>query len=196
MDIRLDKITARYGEKDVLKNFSAVFREKQTTVVMGSSGLGKTTLLNVLMGILRPVSGTLSGMPEKISVVFQEDRLFEEFSAIENVRAVLRRKQDTSRVEDSLKEIGLADSMEMPVSKLSGGMRRRVAIVRALLADSDVLLLDEPFKGLDTETKGMVIRFLLEHAKDKTVIVVTHDEDEAKMLGGSILSLDPCVTQN
>ena len=191
MDIVIHQITARYEKKDILRDFSAVIPEKQTTVIMGSSGCGKTTLLYLLMNLLHPAAGTISGVPDKISVVFQEERLCEDFSAVENIQLVLRKKQKDNVVEDSLREIGLGDSLPMPVSQLSGGMRRRVAIVRAVLAESDAILLDEPFKGLDADTKATVINFLMRKTKGKTVILVTHDEEEATLLGDHVLRLEP-----
>ncbi len=186
MDIIMENITARYDKKDILKDFSAVFPEQSTTVIMGASGCGKTTLLHLLLNLLHPVSGTISGVPDRISVVFQEDRLCEDFSAVENVRLVLRKYRDND-IEESLRQIGLGDSLHMPVSQLSGGMRRRVAIVRAILAESDLILLDEPFKGLDANTKTVVIRYLQQKTKGKTVVLVTHDEEEASLLADKVI---------
>ena len=189
MDIVLEKITAGYEKKVVLRNFSAVIPEKRTTVIMGASGSGKTTLLYLLLRLIRPVSGTVNGVPEKLGVVFQEDRLCEDFSAIENIQLVLRKKTKYTIIEDSLREIGLGDSLHMPVSQLSGGMRRRVAVVRALRAENDAIFLDEPFKGLDAGTKSTVIHFLRKMKAERTVVFITHDEEEAALLGDKVIRL-------
>ena len=156
---------------------------------MGPSGCGKTTLLNLLMGLVPPDDGTISGVPAKKSAVFQEDRLCMCFSAVTNVRMVCSRKITTEMIESHLATIGLKDSMHMPVLELSGGMQRRVAIVRAVLAESEIIFLDEPFKGLDAETKQSVMQYVKANTQGKTVVMVTHDEEEAKSMGGHLINI-------
>jgi len=153
---------------------------------MGSSGCGKTTLLNILLGFESPDNGTISGIPDNISAVFQENRLCEDFSALSNVRAVLKSKREQQKAISILNAFNLGDSINKPIKNLSGGMKRRVAIARALVAESDLLILDEPFKGLDDYTKTQVMQCLAEHLKNKTVILVTHDESEAIYLKAKI----------
>ena len=153
---------------------------------MGPSGCGKTTLLRILMGFEKPDAGSITGMPEKLSAVFQENRLTEDFSGVENICLVLERGTRKERVELAewhLARMGLKDSMEQPVRELSGGMKRRVAIIRAVLAEANLILLDEPFKGLDEVTKDTVMEYFMESTKEKTTIVVTHDPLEVKKLG-------------
>ena len=117
-------------------------------MLMGPSGIGKTTLLLLLLGLVSPDSGEITGLPEKVSVIFQEDRLCEDFSALSNVAMVLPRGGEET-ASALLKALGLEEAMRQPVHTLSGGMKRRVAIARGLAADSPLLLMDEPFKGLD-----------------------------------------------
>lgn len=195
MDIIVGRVSKCFGDNRVLDNFSAVIREKQTTCIMGPSGCGKTTLMYILMGLMAPDSGTVEGVPEEKSAVFQEDRLCEAFSAVTNVRMVCDKNTDERTIQEHLSEIGLEDSLFLPVSKLSGGMRRRVALVRAVLAPGDSLFLDEPFKGLDDKLKESVISYVKTRAKNKTIILVTHDEDEALAMGGNMIRMERHFTQ-
>ena len=190
MNITVKHLSKSFGAKRVLRDFSAFFGEGETTCVMGPSGCGKTTLLFLLMGLLEPDTGTIAGVPLRKSAVFQEDRLCETFTAVANVRMTCPTGVSRETTVRHLTEIGLDDSLSLPVSELSGGMRRRVAIVRAVLAGGDVLFFDEPFKGLDAELKRHVIRYVTENTKGKTVIVVTHDEDEARELGGRLIDME------
>jgi NitT/TauT family transport system ATP-binding protein len=191
MNIHINNISKRFGDKIVLRNFSSIIYGHQYNFIMGPSGCGKTTLLNILMGFILPDDGTITGVPEKKSAVFQEDRLCESFSAVSNVRMVCSRNMDTQTIGKHLTRVGIKeDSIHLPVSKLSGGMRRRVAIVRAILAESEILFLDEPLKGLDSDTKQLVIQYIKANTQGKTVIMVTHDEDEVKKLNGNLICMD------
>jgi NitT/TauT family transport system ATP-binding protein len=190
LNIKIDKISKSFGDKKVLVNFSAVLYENQFNCIMGPSGCGKTTLLNILMGFLSPDSGTVTGVPEIKSAVFQEDRLCEQFSAVSNIRMVISKKVDTDDIIKHLNNVGIGNnSIYLPVCELSGGMRRRVAIVRAVMAESGIIFLDEPFKGLDEETKTTVIKYVKEHAKGKTLVLVTHNIDEARNFSGNIIQM-------
>jgi len=190
MDIIADRVSKRFGDNQVLENFSAVIREKQTTCIMGPSGCGKTTLMYMLMGLMAPDSGTIEGVPSRKSAVFQEDRLCEPFSAVANIRMVCDKSTGDDTIQEHLSAIGLGDSLLIPVGKLSGGMRRRVALVRAVLAPGDTLFLDEPFKGLDDKLKESVISYVKTRAKDITIVLVTHDEDEALAMGGNMIRME------
>ena len=189
MAIELQNVSKFFGEKQVLQNFSHVFPEGELTCVMGPSGCGKTTLLSLLLGLEQPDSGRVLGMEgRRKSAVFQEDRLCENAGAVSNLRLVnptLTREE----AEAMLRDLDLGDSLRQPVRTLSGGMKRRVAILRALAADYDVLLCDEPFKGLDQATKALVMDYFLGKTKGKTVILVTHDQGETEALGGHFLLL-------
>ena len=151
---------------------------------MGESGCGKTTLVNIIMGLEKADAGEISGIPKKIAAVFQDDLLCEDFSAISNVRAVTGNKLSKNDVITALGKLGLTkEDVSSPVRELSGGMKRRVAIARALLADSDLVIMDEPFKGLDEDTRRNTAKFVLNETKPKTLVVITHSPEEAELLG-------------
>ena len=173
MAIELQNVSKAFGEKQVLQDFSHTFPEGELTCVMGPSGCGKTTLLSLLLGLEQPDAGDILG---------------ENASAVSNIRLV-NPALSKGEAEAMLRELGLGDSLGQPVRTLSGGMKRRVAILRALAAEYDVLFCDEPFKGLDQATKAQVLDYFLARTQGKTVLVVTHDPEEAKSLGGHTLLL-------
>ena len=188
MDIAVKNVYKAYGDKKVLNDISVAFPDGRCTCIMAESGKGKTTLLRLIMGMEAPDSGSITGVPERLSVVFQEDRLCEDFSIAANIRMVLNK--DTDRSDDDIRkllsELSLDEDIETPVSKLSGGMKRRVAIARAIAYDSDWLILDEPFKGLDETTRDKVIDTITQ--KRKSVIMVSHNLAEAERMNATILN--------
>jgi NitT/TauT family transport system ATP-binding protein len=185
-DITLHGISKRFGDRIVLENFSAVFPAGETSVLMGVSGGGKTTLLRLILGLETLDGGEISGVPAKCAAVFQEDRLCPQLTALGNVLlAAGRRKEREAR--DLLGRLGLAESINTPAADLSGGMRRRTALARALCADWDLLVLDEPFKGLDEATRRTAIETVREQTEGRTVLLVTHDPTEAKAFGDNII---------
>lgn len=188
MDIMVSGIRKSFGDKKVLDGFNALIKENKLTCIMGPSGCGKTTLLQILMGLEPQDQGTISGMPDKKSAVFQEDRLCESFNAVSNVRMVCGKGMKDSVIAAHLQSIGIMD-LTQPVREFSGGMKRRVAIVRAILAKSDILFLDEPFKGLDDDTKNLVMAYVSENARNRTVILVTHSLDEARALDCDMIQM-------
>lgn len=188
-DIVVSHLYKAFDGKQVLSDFSAIFPEKTVTAVMGYSGVGKTTLLRILMGLEAMDNGTVTGIQgARLAVVFQEDRLLEFMTPVGNIRLTAPSLSEEA-IRKELTAMGLGGCMTQPVRELSGGMRRRVAILRALLAEGDVLLLDEPFKGLDEETKACVIERTRILSAGKTVILVTHDEREAKAMGAEVIEL-------
>lgn len=189
MKLEIRNLWKSYGEKCVLHGFSAEIPLGETTVIMGPSGCGKTTLLGILLGFVSPDNGTITGMPSKKAAVFQEDRLCSDFSALSNVKLVMSRG-DPLRAKELLCALGLEGDMNKPVRELSGGMQRRVAIARALAYDSELVVLDEPFKGLDEITKASVMDVVRHYTAGKTVIAVTHDPEEAAYLGGKIIKME------
>ena len=188
MDIIIKNLCKSFGEKQVLKDVNAVIKEKRTTCLMGQSGVGKTTLLNIMMGLEKADSGVIENLPKLKSAVFQENRLCESFSVITNIKMANGSLSDDTIMEH-LKAVGLENEAKSKVSTLSGGMKRRVALVRAILALKDVLFLDEPFKGLDEETLAAVQNYLYQNTKGLTVVMVTHQAEDAKALGAEILYL-------
>ena len=196
-NIRIKNISKAYGDKQVLNCISKEFPSGETTVIMGASGCGKTTLLRILLGLEMPDSGEVIGMPEKGSVLFQEDRLCEDASAYENIALVLERKRTRAqrdaqrrKIEQEAAQVGItAEDLTQNVMELSGGMRRRIALLRALLYEADCVVLDEPFKGLDAATKQIVMQYVKEKTAGKTTFLVTHEQAEADFFGGNIWNL-------
>lgn len=187
-DIIVCNITKQYGNKLVLNQLNAVFPYGKITCIMGPSGCGKTTLLNLLLGLEIPDAGLIQGMEHlKLAAVFQEDRLCEEFDAITNVKMAVGEEVSITEIQEHFRLVELTDYEGKPVSNLSGGMRRRVAIVRAILAKSDLLIMDEPLKGLDARLKQKVLYYLKSVIEGKTVIMVTHDIEETQFLADKIL---------
>ena len=189
-DIILTDISKSFDGKKVLKDVSVSFGTGQTVCIRGRSGIGKTTLLRIIAGLTEPDSGTVTGVPERIGFVFQEDRLCEDFSALSNIRLVTGRALPKEQIIQHLEELELAESALQPVRGFSGGMKRRVALARAICADPDLLILDEPFKGLDPDLRLRVIDYIKKHTEGKTVICVTHDVSEAMYMGAVIIDLD------
>ena len=188
MTLTAHHITVHFGENTVINDFSSTFRTG-ITCILGPSGCGKTTLLRTLMGLITPDTGevlTDTPMPRQ-SVLFQENRLIENMSAISNIRFVCP-KRSAQEISDALSAVGLG-SLNLPVRLFSGGMQRRVALVRALLAEFDVLFLDEPFTGLDDNTRDSLLPMLYQYTAGKTVLLVTHDETLAGQLGARVLRM-------
>ena len=175
MEIHIENLCKSYGGSPVLKNVSFT-AGPGVTCIMAPSGSGKTTLLRILLGLERPDSGTV-GLPEKCrwSAAFQEDRLLEGLDAMGNLRFVLGSALDEAAALALLAELGLEDAVGKPAREFSGGMKRRLALARALLAPFDVLALDEPFTGLDQDNRERAWRCVREHAAGKPVLLVSHE---------------------
>ncbi len=190
MQLEAKNICKSFGENKVLDNFSYIFPDGKITVIMGASGCGKSTLLSILMRTLQQDSGEV--IPNgnfKRSAVFQENRLCENLTATANIRLVTGKKHSQMDIAKALENFKLSNCENKTVKELSGGMKRRVALVRALLSDYDVLFLDEPFKGLDDETKDIVLKQTKAMISCKTVILVTHDKAECEFLADRIINL-------
>ena len=190
MTLTANDICKSFGEKTVLEHFSHEFTDGSFTAVMGPSGCGKSTLLSILMGLLTPDGGAVEPDTEyRKSAVFQENRLCENLTAGANIRLVTGKRFSPAQIEEELAALGLQGCSDKPVKQLSGGMKRRVALLRALLAEYDVLFLDEPFKGLDEITKALVMARVKEKTAGRTVIMVTHDMDECAELAETVVKL-------
>lgn len=177
--IVIEDLCKSYGTHEVLRNFSAKIPVGRITALKAPSGKGKTTLIRILMGLERADSGRILGMEGlRISTVFQEDRLCENLSVYANLRLVSDRSEE--EIRSALHALSLSHSVRQKAAELSGGMKRRVAILRALLADYDMLFLDEPLSGLDKELKDRVIAYILEQTKGKTLLLITHNEEEER----------------
>ena len=190
MIIEIKNLSKSYGGNSVLDGVSLTLDSAQPVCIMGQSGRGKTTLFNILLGLLKADGGNIDGVENaKFSAVFQEDRLCEQLSALMNLAIVMENPNKAVLTEKLLK-MGLADDeIHRPVSQLSGGQKRRVAILRALVSNSDAVLMDEPFKGLDDETRQQVIAQVKENLGDRLLAVITHNEEDAASLGAKVINL-------
>lgn len=188
MPVQIKNLSKAYDGRAVLENFSLALPERGTVCFLGPSGSGKTTLLHLIAGLIKPESGTISGLEhKKISFIFQEDRLLPWLTAEENVAVVMDKRQSAGCSPlQWLEKLGLAGEEHKRPCELSGGMRRRVAIARALAFSGDILLMDEPFKGLDTQTRSLVMDVIQRETHGALKILVTHQEEEAAMLSDVI----------
>lgn len=172
MEIRVEGLCKSYGGKPVLTGLTAVFREG-VTCIAAPSGTGKTTLLRLLLGLERPDGGTITGADCRWAAVFQEDRLLEHLSAPANLRFALG--EVPREAEAVLSHLGLSPADARSVRAWSGGMRRRLALARALLAPAEALALDEPFTGLDGESRARCLELICRAGEEKPVLLATHD---------------------
>lgn len=190
MDIILDRVRKSYGEKQVLLHFSHRFPAGRTSCILGPSGCGKTTLLRLIASLEAPDSGEISGIAgQKNSAVFQENRLFENLTVERNLLLTACRGFARADALDLLDELGLSKEARKSVRSLSGGMQRRVAVARALAADYSLLLLDEPFTGLDAPTRKRTLETVARRSSGRTVLLVTHEISDAALLDAEILRL-------
>lgn len=183
--MKIQHLCKSFDGKMVLDHVSLTLERGGTACLMAPSGRGKTTLLRCIAGLETPDSGQITDLPERIAYVFQEDRLCDGFSAVDNIRLVTGKALGEGEIRRHLEELGLAGSLDQPVRELSGGMRRRVVISRAVCFGADLLLLDEPFKGLDDEARQQTADYILRHRGAAAILCVTHDREDAAALGGA-----------
>lgn len=186
--LKIQNVSHRYGEHTVLQNISLTLATGQRIAIMGPSGCGKTTLLRIAMGLMKPTEGSVENTFQTTSAVFQEPRLLPWRTALENVNLVLGdRKETLVKSGECLSQLNLSDAADKYPRELSGGMQQRVAIARALAVNGDLLILDEPFKGLDEALREQVIGEV--SRTEAAVLLVTHDRQEAELLGCKILNI-------
>ena len=187
--LEISHLTKRFGEKTLFEDLDLTLTAP--AVLWAPSGWGKTTLLRILMGLETPTSGAVQGVG-KVSAVFQEDRLCPQLTAVENVALVLPGPMDQykKQIENDFQQLGLDDAaLSLPARKLSGGQKRRAALLRALWAESDTLLLDEPFTGMDPETMKKAAALLKARCQDRNVLLATHDREAIEALGWEVIEL-------
>ncbi len=194
-DIIFKNFSFSYPDKEIYKNFNTVFPGGKINVVLGASGVGKTTLLNALTG-LSGFDGEIENMPKNVSYIFQNDRLVKTISVEKNLDFVLKNAipDKTARknaIYDMAKLLEISDVMKRLPTEISGGQAQRVQMARAFLYPSEVMLLDEPFKGLDVSLKTRLIKKFLElWGRDgRTVVLVTHDVYDALLMGDKVFVL-------
>ena len=174
--IKIRDLSVKLGDKQVFEKYNADIPDEGVVLVSGESGIGKTTLLRVLCGLQKPDQGSLFGLEgRKISVVFQEARLLEHLSAIDNVAIV----SDKAKAESLLKQLNLENELRLKAGSLSGGQKQRVSVARAYAFSDDIVLLDEPFTGLDEGNKQRVAQLI---RTARLAIVVTHESADAALL--------------
>lgn len=194
-DIIFKNFSFSYPDKEIYKDFNAVFFGGKINVVLGASGVGKTTLLNALTG-LSGFDGEIENIPKNVSYIFQSDRLVKTISVEKNLDFVLKNaiRDKTARknaIYDMAKLLEISDVLKRLPTEISGGQAQRVQMARAFLYPSEVMLLDEPFKGLDVSLKTRLIKKFLElWGRDgRTVVLVTHDVYDALLMGDKVFVL-------
>ena len=194
MSVKIKNIQKAFGAKEVLNGIDLTLEDDGIYCLMGPSGMGKTTLLRIMMDLEDPDSGMIEDLGKNdIAVMFQENRLLEWMDAVDNV-AVMRKEVKNAdakkKIEENLKLILPEDCLHQPVAQLSGGMKRRVALARAMNFPSKLIILDEPFTGLDRQTKMEVIDYILEMRAGRILLVATHGVEDAALLGAKIIRLE------
>ena len=188
--LKLQHLTKRFGAAPL---FTDLCMEVDAPVVLWApSGWGKTTLLRILMGLEAPDSGTVQGVG-RVGAVFQEDRLCPQLTAVQNVELVLPegKTQYKKQIVSDFQRFGYDEqAFALPARKLSGGQKRRAALLRALWAGCDTLLLDEPFTGMDPDTLQRAAALLRQRCAGKPVLLATHDESAIRALGWPVVELE------
>ena len=187
--MEIHELCKAYGGKTVLRNFSASLAPGGRYALMGPSGVGKTTLARLILGLEKPDSGEISGIPARKSAVFQESRLIPELTIRGNLRLVLGRRFPEDKISAMLDRLCLTDCADLPAAKLSGGQQRRAALARALLYGGELLVLDEPFTGLYAENRQRALEAISDCGPDTLVLLVTHSREDAEALGAEVVML-------
>jgi ABC-type multidrug transport system ATPase subunit len=173
MGMRVENLSKAYNGLHVINGFSYEFPERGAVAITGRSGSGKTTLMHMLLGILTPDSGLITGAP-RMGAVCQEDRLVNSLSVAGNLRLI---SKDVKEIGRHLRAIGLYENRGDYISNLSGGMKRRLAIARAVLYQCEAVLMDEPYTGLDVETRALIADYALRECAGRLIIFITHDPE-------------------
>lgn len=195
MSVYINNLTKHFHRQIVFEKLNAEFKSGKTTLISGPSGCGKTTLLRIIAGLDKKYTGSVKGVPEEISYLFQEDRLMPWFTLKQNVEFVLKDIYEPAKATEAalamIKDVRLNGHEDKYPSKLSGGMQRRTALARAFCYPSELILLDEPFKGMDAKLKLDMIELFeqLFVKQNKTVILVTHDETVIERFSSNCIEL-------
>ena len=188
--LTIEHLTKQFGEKTLFRGLCLTV--DGPAVLWAPSGWGKTTLLRILMGLDTPTAGRVRGVG-RAAAVFQEDRLCPQLTALQNVTLVLpgSEKQYKEQIGADFQQLGMdAAALALPAARLSGGQKRRTALLRALWAPSDTLLLDEPFTGMDPDTLAAAAALLRTRCGTKPVLLATHDREAIRLLGWPVIELE------
>lgn len=187
-----EHVTFSYDKKLILNEFSMTLKKGEILAIMGGSGLGKSTILNLTAGLLKPQSGKVKCNATKISYAFQEPRLFPWMTVLDNVNAVLSKTDEPiSDAVQALDFVQLSESVNLYPSELSGGMKSRVSLARAIAYGGDLYLLDEPFAALDEDLKHTLAINLRNHIKKcgASALFVTHQHSDAELFADRIITI-------
>ena len=189
--LKLTDVSFSYEQKPVLKDLSLALSRGERLAIMGPSGCGKSTLLNLIAGLLSPTGGRIESQFQKIAYVFQEPRLLPWLNIEQNIRAVLPKAADNQQIRDVLQTVGLEESHLHYPDELSGGMKIRASLARALAYGGDLFLLDEPFAALDKELRIELLEVLCQYLKQNqaAAVLVTHQREDAEAFSDRILEL-------
>ena len=188
--LTIDHLEKRFGSTVLFRDLT--FTVDGPAVLWAPSGWGKTTLLRILMGLDTPTAGRVRGVG-RAAAVFQEDRLCPQLTALQNVTLVLSgsEKQYKEQIGTDFQQLGMdAAALALPAARLSGGQKRRTALLRALWAPSDTLLLDEPFTGMDPDTLAAAAALLRTRCGTEPVLLATHDREAIRLLGWPVIELE------
>ena len=188
--LTIEHLTKQFGEKMLFRDLCLTV--EGPAVLWAPSGWGKTTLLRILMGLDTPTAGRVRGVG-RAAAVFQEDRLCPQLTALQNVTLVLpgSEKQYKEQIGAEFQQLGMdAAALALPAARLSGGQKRRTALLRALWAPSDTLLLDEPFTGMDPDTLAAAAALLRTRCGTEPVLLATHDREAIRLLGWPVIELE------
>lgn len=188
--LTIEHLTKQFGEKTLFRDLCLTV--DGPAVLWAPSGWGKTTLLRILMGLDTPTAGRVRGVG-RAAAVFQEDRLCPQLTALQNVTLVLpgSEKQYKKQIVADFQQLGMdAAALALPAARLSGGQKRRTALLRALWAPSDTLLLDEPFTGMDPDTLAAAAALLRTRCGTEPVLLATHDREAIRLLGWPVIELE------
>lgn len=188
--LTIEHLTKQFGEKTLFRDLCLTV--DGPAVLWAPSGWGKTTLLRILMGLDTPTAGRVRGVG-RVAAVFQEDRLCPQLTALQNVTLVLpgSEKQYKKQIEVDFQQLGMdTAALALPAARLSGGQKRRTALLRALWAPSDTLLLDEPFTGMDPDTLAAAAALLRTRCGTEPVLLATHDREAIRLLGWPVIELE------
>ena len=188
--LTIEHLTKQFGEKTLFRDLCLTV--DGPAVLWAPSGWGKTTLLRILMGLDTPTAGRVRGVG-RAAAVFQEDRLCPQLTALQNVTLVLpgSEKQYKEQIRADFQQLGMVTAaLALPAARLSGGQKRRTALLRALWAPSDTLLLDEPFTGMDPDTLAAAAALLRTRCGTEPVLLATHDREAIRLLGWPVIELE------